>query len=379
MERKETRSADNRKVAITPPLRIHMHRIHHLFFVALFVALLGSAISALSAQRPQQRGDDRALREFYRGRTVRLVVGFPPGGGADAYSRLVARHLGRFVPGNPTVAVANMPGAGSIIAGNHIFNAGPKDGSEIGMLNGAAILEQLFGNPGVRFDMARFRYLAVPVNETYVMVVARQTGIAKFTELFGAGAKQALVGAIPNSTLEHAPVLLRDVLHANIKIVSGYKGSADIRLAMDSGEIGGFFNPWSTIKPTAWDKFKSGEWLVLAQLTDQPLRDLPAASVPVISELTNDAIHRSLLRYGTSAPNQFGKVYMLPPDVPAERAAALEAAFVETLNDKSFLADAEKSKLDITPIFGASILAIVKDFLDMPPAIKERLSRTIKK
>ncbi|HKY08031.1 MAG TPA: hypothetical protein VJQ55_07315, partial [Candidatus Binatia bacterium] len=118
---------------------------------------------------------------------------------------------------------------------------------------------------------------------------------------------------------------------------------------------------------------------VLAQLTDQPLRDLPATSIPAISELTNDAIPRSLLRYGTSAPNQFGKVYMLPPDVPTERAATLEAAFVETLSDPSFLADAEKSKLEITPIFGASILAIVRDFLNMPSTIKEDLRRTIKR
>jgi hypothetical protein len=167
-------------------------------------------------------------------------------------------------------------------------------------------------------------------------------------------------------------------LNANVKIVSGYKGSADIRLAMDSSEINGFFNPWSTIKPTALDKFKSGDWLVIAQLGDQPLRDLPR-TIPTIPELTTDENHRALLRYGTSAPNQFGKVYMLPPGVPATRAAVLEAAFSKTLRDKKFLADAEKSKLEITPIFGAAIHAIVKDFLEMPPAIKERLSRAIKK
>ncbi len=141
---------------------------------------------------------------------MRIVVGFPPGGGADVYSRLIARHLGRFIPGNPTLAVSNMPGAGSIIAGNHIFNSGAKDGTEIGMLNGAAILEQLFESSGVHFDMAKFRYLAVPVNETYVMIVARQSGITKFSEVIGPNAKQTIIGAIPNSTLEHAPALLRD-------------------------------------------------------------------------------------------------------------------------------------------------------------------------
>jgi tripartite-type tricarboxylate transporter receptor subunit TctC len=335
------------------------------------------SIGAAPAKPPKL--DEQTVANFYRGKVVRIVVGFPPGGGADVYSRLVARHLGRFIPGNPTLAVANMPGAGSIIAGNYIFNSGARDGSEIGMLNGAVILEQLFANPGVRFDMAKFRYLAVPVNETYVMIVARQSGITKFNDLVGSNAKHLTLGAIPNSTLEHAPILLREALDANLKVVSGYKGSADIRLAIDSGEIGGFFNPWSTVKPSSPDKFKNGDWSVIAQLADQPLADLPANTIPTIPELTKDDNQRLLLRYGTSAPNQFGKVYMLPLGVPADRAAALEAAFAKTLTDKSFLAEAEKGKLEITPIFAESIHKIVRDFLAMPPAIKTRLEKALKR
>ena len=349
------------------------------FVCTLLVLTIFASPTIAQSTRASAAFDERAVADFYRGKIVRVIVGFPPGGGADVYSRVIARHLGRFIPGNPTLAVSNMPGAGSIIAGNYIFNSGAKDGTEIGMLNGAAILEQVFGSPGVHFDMAKFRYLAVPVNETYVMIVARQSGITKFSDIIGPNAKQAVVGAIPNSTLEHAPVLLRDALHANVKIVSGYKGSADIRLAIDSGEIGGFFNPWSTIKPTALDKFRSSEWSVIAQLTDHPLRDLPASGIPTIAELTRDETIRLLLRYGTSAPNQFGKVYMLPPGVSPEHAAALEAAFTKTLQDKTFLADAEKSKLEITPIFGAAVQAIVTELLNMPPRIKERLGRAIKK
>jgi len=344
--------------------------------LCILVALLND--STIAAQRGGVSLDERAVADFYRGKVVRIVVGFPPGGGADVYSRLIARHLGRFIPGNPTLAVTNMPGAGSIIAGNYIYNSGAKDGTEIGMLNGAVILEQLFDNPGVHFDMAKFRYLAVPVNETYVMIVTRQSGVASFSELLGANSKQVVLGAIPNSTLEHAPILLREALDANLKVVSGYKGSADIRLAVDSGEIGGFFNPWSTVKPSSPDKFKSGEWSVLAQLTDQPLRDLPSINIPTIPDLTKDQRQRMLLRYGTSAPNQFGKVYMLPRTVPADRAASLEAAFTKTLADKIFLSDAEKGKLEISPIYGESIQRIVTDLLAMPPAIKERLKRAIK-
>lgn len=356
-----------------------MFRYRSLILTISFVAVLIHPKITLSAQLSIPQVDDRAVAEFYRGKVARIFVGFPPGGGADIYSRVIARHLSRHIPGNPTLAVVNMPGAGSIIAGNYIFNSAARDGTEIGMLNGAVVLEQLFANPGVHFDMAKFRYLAVPVNETYVMIVTRQSGIAKFSELIGANAKQAILGAIPNSTLEHAPILLREALDANVKVVSGYKGSADIRLAVDTGEVSGFFNPWSTVKYTSLDKFKSGEWSVILQLTDQPLRDLPAGNIPMIADLTKDKDQRLILRYGTSAPNQFGKVYMLPAGVPADRAAALEAAFAKTFGDRSFLADAEMAKLEITPIYGASIQRIVGEFLGMPPAIKERLSRAIKK
>jgi tripartite-type tricarboxylate transporter receptor subunit TctC len=323
--------------------------------------------------------DERDLANFYRGKVVRIIVGFPPGGGADAYTRVIAGHLGRFIPGNPTLAVNNMPGAGSMIAGNYVFNRGAKDGTEIGMLNGAVILEQLFENPGVQFDMAKFRYLAVPVKETYVMIVARRSGVMRFSDLLEPDAKPLVLGAIPNSTVEHAPLLLREALGAKLKVVSGYKGSADLRLAIDSGEIDGFFNPWSTLKNTAEEKLQTGEWLVIAQLDNQPLPDLPTSGIPTIPQLTKDKNNRALLYYGTSAPNQFGKVYMLPPGVTPAIAAALEAGFEKTLRDKSFLADAAKSRLEITPIFGAAIHTTVDDFLNMPPAIKEKLRRWIKK
>jgi tripartite-type tricarboxylate transporter receptor subunit TctC len=353
--------------------------MYRCLILAFFCAVIIPRSDAGSAApRVSSSFDERTVANFYRGKVVRIVVGFPPGGGADVYSRVIGRHLGRFIPGNPTLAVTNMPGAGSIIAGNHIYNGGAKDGTEIGMLNGAVILEQLFANPGIHFDMAQFRYLAVPVNETYVMVVTRQANVSRFSELLGVNPKQLILGAIPNSTLEHAPILLRDALAANLKVVSGYKGSADIRLAIDSGEINGFFNPWSTVKTSSPDKFASGEWLVLAQLSDQPLRDLPSNNIPAIPDLAKDERHRMLLRYGTSAPNQFGKVYMLPRGVPADRAAALEAAFAKTFADKTFLTDAEKSKLDITPIYGEAILQIINDFLGMPRVIKDQLERAIK-
>jgi len=208
------------------------------------------------------------VASFYNGKTVRIVVGFSAGGGYDQYSRVIARHLSKYIPGNPAVIVDNMPGVGSIIAANHVYNAAPKDGTVIGNISGPIVLEQLFGAPSVQFDMAKFRYLAVPVSESYMMIVMKRTGIRKFDDIRGEKGKQVSIGAIPGSTVEHAPILVKEALNTNLKIVSGYKGTADVRLAMDSGEVDGFFNTWTSSKVTSMDKVKSGEWVILAQMCE---------------------------------------------------------------------------------------------------------------
>lgn len=322
--------------------------------------------------------DEKAVAGFYSGKTVRIVVGFTAGGGYDQYSRLIARHLSRYIPGNPAVIVDNMPGAGSIIAANHTFNAAPKDGTVIGNISGPIILEQLFGTPAVQFDMAKFRYLAVPVSETYLMIVTRKPGVTRFDELVGAKGKQVVFGAIPGSTVEHAPILVRDVLGANLKVVSGYKGTADVRLAIDSGEVDGFFNTWTSSKITSYDKFKSGEWLVLAQLTEKPLKDLIIPNVPTIPMIAKNDEQRLMLKYGTSTPNDFGKVYILPPGVPPDRARALEMAFEQVFVDKELQADADKGKLEIDPVIGADVHKWVTEFLGMSPELRGKLQNAMK-
>ena len=206
-----------------------------------------------------------------------------------------------------------MAGVGSIIAANHIYNAAPKDGTVIGNISGPIVLEQLFGNPAVQFDMAKFRYLAVPVSESYLMIAHKRTGITKFDDVSGEKGKLLTMGAIPGSTVEHAPIMVKEVLNTNLKVVSGYKGTADVRLAMDSGEVDGFFNTWTSSKVTSIDKVKSGEWVILAQLTETPMKDLIIPNVPTIQKIARSEEQRLLLKYGTSTPNDFGKVYVLPP------------------------------------------------------------------
>ena len=346
------------------------------FLVLLMVVMLGYGSATLAAA--PARYDEKAVADFYHGKTLRIIVGFSAGGGYDQYSRLIARHLSKYIPGNPAIIVDNMSGAGSIIAANHTFKAAPKDGTVVGNISGPIILEQLFNNPAVQFDMAKFRYLAVPVSESYVMVVTRKPAVTKFEELVGPKAKQVIFGGIPGSTVEHAPVLARDILGANIKLVLGYKGTADVRMAIEGGEVEGFFNSWTSLKITSFDKIKNGEWLLLAQLTEKPIKDLIIPNVPTIPMITKTNEQNLLLKYGTSTPNDFGKVYVLPPGTPADRAAALENAFTKVFADKELLADAEKGKLEVDALIGENIHRLVVEFLGMSRELKGKLQTALK-
>lgn len=349
-----------------------------LVLASIVMSVFSHSVDGLAAQTAKTGYDEKAVAEFYRGKTVRIVVGFSAGGGYDQYSRLIGRHLSKYIPGNPAVIVDNMPGVGSIIAANHLYNASTKDGTVIGNISGPIVLEQLFGTPSIQFDMAKFRYLAVPVSETYLMITTKKPGISKFDDLIGPKSKQMSMGAIPGSTVEHAPILARDVLGANLKVVSGYKGTADVRLAMDSGEVDGFFNTWTSSKVTSFDKVKNGDWIVLAQLSEKPIKDLIIPNVPTILQIAKSEEHRLILKYGTSTPNDFGKVYVVPPSTPADRAKALEVAFEKVFADKELLADATKGKLEIDPLIGEDIHKLVMEFLGMSPELKSKLHGALK-
>ena len=350
-----------------------MRKLFSLIALVSLGSWLGLAVRCWAAV-----ADDKAVADFYRGKTVRIIVGFSAGGGYDAYSRLIGRHIQKQIPGNPNILVENMAGAGSIILANYMFNAAPKDGTVIGNFSGQIILEQLFGNSAVQYDLAKFRILGVPIGETYLLIVTRKSGVTKLDELLGPKSKQVTVGGIPGSTVEQGPLLMRDLLGANIKVVSGYKGTADVRLAMESGEIDGIMNSWESSKVTSLDRIKSGDWQILAQLGDNPVAELPVKNVPTIPQIAKTEEQRQLLRFGAAAPNQFGKVYVVPAGVPPERAAALETALARTFADKEFLADAEKGKLDIEPVSASHVQKLINDFFGLPADLKAKLKKILR-
>ena len=350
-----------------------MRKFFSLFVLLALLACAGPANRTWAAVT-----DDKAVADFYRGKTVKIIVGFSAGGGYDAYSRLIGRHLQKHIPGNPSIIVENMAGAGSILLANHMFNVEPKDGTVIGNFSGQIILEQIFGNPAVQYDLAKFRYLGVPIGETYLLITTRKSGVTKLEELLGSKAKQITVGGIPGSTVEQGPLLMRDLLGANIKVVSGYKGTSDVRLAMESGEIDGIMNSWESSKVTSLDRIKNGDWQLLAQLGDHPIPDLPVKNVPTIPQIAKTEEQRQLLRFGAAAPNQFGKVYLVSPGTPPERGPALETALTRTFADKELLAEAEKGKLDIDPVSAQHVQKLINDFFGLSPDLKAKLKKILR-
>ncbi len=353
-----------------------------LTLAALALTLSGCARSAppTGAAPPvqgSQESNDRSIADFYRGKTVRVIVGFSPGGGYDTYTRLIARYLGNYIPGNPSVVVENMPGAGSMVAANQVYNTLSKDGTVIGNIAGTLVLEQLFRTDGVQFDASRFRYLNVPVRETYAMVVHSRTGITSIQEITGPNGKPVVLAGIPGTGVEQGALLMREALGGNIKVVSGYEGTSVVRLAIEGGELDGFVNSWQSIKITNLDDVVNGNWVVLADINEQPTRDMPAHP-PLLKDIGQTEEQRQLVRLGLLYPNQIGKVYVAAPEVPEPRAAALENAFKQVFADKAFQEEAEKTRLELDPLWSEEIKTIVANILNTPEDTRAKLQRILK-
>jgi tripartite-type tricarboxylate transporter receptor subunit TctC len=317
-------------------------------------------------------GDEPAVATFYRGKTIRLLVGTAAGGSYDVIARVVARHLGKQVPGNPAVIVENMPGANNLVAANYLYRVGPKDGTLIQSFVGSLVVRQAFGAPGVEYDASRLHYLGAPATDAYVLAVTRKSGITRVEETFGAAGKPLVLGTLgPGSPLEVGPSILRDYFGANIRLVSGYDGGAKIRLAIDGGEVDGTFISWQELRGTSREKLDSGEWVVLRQASTEPLPEIP--SVPAFIDLARDDEQRQLIRLATTVPYAFARPYVVAPEVPAERVRALAAAFARTMADAEFRAEAERGQLLIEPLSADAVEKLVREFLSMPPDLREKL------
>lgn len=315
------------------------------------------------------------VEDFYRGRNLELMVGFSPGGGYDVYARLIGRHLGKHIPGNPTVIVKNMEGAGSTRLANWLYAVAPKDGSVIGSFARGVPLDPLFGNPGPQFkDAAAFSYIGSANDEVSVCGSNKTAGIAAFSDL---SSRELVVGGFGAGTESEQHVkLLNAVLNTKIKLVKGYPGGNDVNLAMDRGEVQGRCGwSWTGVRAQYMDRVKDGSLVILVQNSLAKHPDLP--DVPLIMDLAQTDDQKKMLQL-VLGPQKMGRPLMGPPGIPSDRLEALRRAFDATMKDADFLKEAERSKLEISAITGAEMEKIIVDAYRTPPDLVRRTAEAIK-
>jgi tripartite-type tricarboxylate transporter receptor subunit TctC len=312
--------------------------------------------------------------EFYRGKTVDLYIAYSAGGGYDLYARMVARYLGRHIPGNPQVVPKNMEGAGGLRLANWLYQAAPRDGTVIGATSRNIAFEPLIGNKGAQYDSRQFTWLGSANDEVSTCVSWSASGVATIDD---AMKKELVIGAIgtADDTYQY-PRLLNNTIGTKFRIVPGYPGNNDISIALERGEVSGRCGwSWSSVKSTrmAWVQEKKVNILVQVSLSKHP--DLP--NVPLIMDLAKDDEQRQMFRL-IFARQVMGRPFQSTPGVPADRLHALQRAFMDTMKDPAFLAEAEKAKFEITPVSGPDIATLVTGILQMPPALAQRAGALLK-
>jgi tripartite-type tricarboxylate transporter receptor subunit TctC len=343
--------------------RAHFSRAAYGGWLAALIAVL------LSVTAYAQDIEHRAVAQFYAGRVVTLYIGFSPGGGYDLYGRLVARHLGRHIPGMPAVVPMNMEGAGSLKLMNWLYAAAPADGTVLATVNRGVPFFPLVGDRRFApFDPRRFVWLGSANDEVSVCVAWKRTGIATFEQL---RQEELIVGSTgPGSDEFVFPRLLAGVLGARIRSVSGYAGGNDINFAMERGEVDGRCGwTWSSIVSTRQQWLNEGSINVLLQLALRKHPDLP--EVPIIVDFAANEEERRILRL-IMIRNAFGRPFLAPPAVPASRAAALRRAFETMVKDPQFLADATRSRAEIMPVSATELQELLAEAYATPPHIVER-------
>jgi tripartite-type tricarboxylate transporter receptor subunit TctC len=314
----------------------------------------------------------QSVAEFYAGRQMSLTVGSTPGGGYDTQARLVARHLGKHIPGNPTIVVQNMPAAGSLAATNHMYNIAPKDGSAIALVQRGMLLIKNWNPSGVRFDLSKFNWIG-SINSEVALAASWHTAPHRTAQdLFE---KELVVGATNGIDPETTPRLLNALIGTKFKVVTGYPGVTEVVLAMERGEVQGI-GDWSvsSIKTARPDWIPQKKINVLMQIALQ--KDPEFAQVPFalgFREKRRRPQGDGALPHSKKA----ARPVLAPPGVPADRVAALRAGFAALAQDKDFLADSAKAKLDVAPVVGAQVDKVIALITSASPETAERLGKAI--
>jgi tripartite-type tricarboxylate transporter receptor subunit TctC len=313
-----------------------------------------------------------AADDFYKGKSIRIVVGFSAGGGFDTYARAIARHMSRHIPGQPPIIVENMTGAGSLISANHLFKVAKPDGLTIGHFIGGLFLGQVLGQPGVEFDGRKFEFIGAPITDHVVCAMTKASGITSVEKWTASKTPVKMGGIAPGtSTPDNATRIFKAALGLPIQLVTGYKGTAEVRLAAESGEVSGGCWGWDSVKTTWRKAIESGDAVVVLQANRKNHPELP--QIPQAIKLAKSEDARRMIDVGIHADSDIVRTSTLPPGTPKERVQILRKAFDDTLKDAEFLADAKKSNLSVSPVPVDEIERDINALFKLDPGLVTKL------
>ena len=328
---------------------------------ALLIALGAfAACGSAAAQTPEQ---------FYKGRTLTLILGFPPGGGFDVNLRVLSRHIGKFIPGHPTVVMTNMPGAGSLTAANYLAASAPADGTALGMFSSSAAMEPILGNASATFDPLRFNWIGSMSQDVAYCGLWQKPGVpTNFEQMF---TTETLIGAGGTAALTYQhPMVIKNTLGAKIKVVNGYAGTRDINLAMNRGEVNGTCGLFTSSILSQWpNEVKSGQMKLVVQMG--ATKSDVFGQIPSVFDYAKTDEQKSILDI-VFGQLLFARPVVAPPGVPADRVMVLRKAFFDTLADPDFRTEAHKLGVDVEPIRPDDILALLSRYAAMPLGIRKK-------
>lgn len=329
-------------------------------------------ILAFAAVSSSARADKH---EFYGGKTMRVVVGYAPGGGYDFYARLVARYMGKYIPGNPALIVENMPGAGSLASANYIDKLAKPDGLTLGHFSGSLFPLQAMGQKEVTFNAARFEYVGGVAKVEIACGFSKAGGIDSVEKWLAEKTPPRMPATAPGTGGHDTSRLLHATLGLPMQLVLGYKSTGEMRLAMERGEVHGICNGWETFR-SLWKKsIESGDMIMVLQALPKPHADLPKVPLAISYAKTEEA--RRLIQLGAHDVSSIARPFVLPPGTPKDRVQTIRKAFMATMGDPGFLADAEMANLDISPLPGEELEKTVHGILKTPPALLAKLKHII--
>jgi len=313
-----------------------------------------------------------AQANFYEGKTIRIIVGFSPGGGYDALARMLSRHMPKYIPGNPTIVVENMTGAASLVAANHVYKVAKPDGLTFGHFSGGFAYSQVMGQPGIEFDMQKFVFVGAVARDESAIAMTKSSGITSMENWFAAKTPVKLGTTGPGAFgTDNVLKVVKAALNLPAQIISGYKGTADMRLAAESGEIDGTTWGWDSMRGTWQKALESGTVVVVLQTVPKAFPDLPR--VPLAIDLAKTAEAKQLIEYGIHFPSKITKTLALPPGTPNDRAQILQRALQETVKDAEFIAEANKAKIGLAPVTADDMRKTFEGIFKLDPGLVGKL------